>query len=228
MAERSGASLVRLYQIHRRQDRRRRVHERADLAAMGGAPVGYDAAAYGRDFKAFLAFIKTSEPDAIVLGPGSVGETAVPVSSTHPAPIHQHAGPAAGVRAGRRRFFLSSLRRGLATVLRSGPNHTGGRAFGRVAGEHGPTLAFYRTLRDEFAPGKPMWLTETAEAACGGNPWASTFLDTFRYLDQLGRLAKAGVQMVAHNTLAASDYGLLDEKTLRRGPTIGGRCFGAG
>jgi hypothetical protein len=73
------------------------------------------------------------------------------------------------------------------------------------------TLAFYQSLRDEFAPDKPMWLTETAETACGGNPWASTFLDTFRYLDQLGRLAKAGVQMVAHNTLAASDYGLLDE-----------------
>jgi len=82
----------------------------------------------------------------------------------------------------------------------------------------GQTLAFYQSLRDEFAPGKPMWLTETAEAACGGNPWASTFLDTFRYLDQLGRLAKAGVQMVAHNTLAASDYGLLDEKTLRPRP----------
>ena len=27
------------------------------LAAMGGAPDGYDAAAYGRDFKAFVAFI---------------------------------------------------------------------------------------------------------------------------------------------------------------------------
>jgi hypothetical protein len=51
-----------------------------------------------------------------------------------------------------------------------------------------------------------------------GNPWASTFLDTFRYLDQLGRLAKAGVQVVAHNTLASSDYGLLDEKTLRPRP----------
>jgi heparanase 1 len=45
------------------------------------------------------------------------------------------------------------------------------------------TLAFYRNLRDKFAPGKPMWVTETADAACGGNPWASTFLDTFRYLD---------------------------------------------
>ena len=51
------------------------------LAAMGGAPNGYDAAAYGRDFKAFVAFMRTSEPDAMVLGPGSVGETAAPQSS---------------------------------------------------------------------------------------------------------------------------------------------------
>ena len=45
------------------------------LAAMGGAPDGYDAAAYGRDFKAFVAFIRASEPDVMVLGPGSIGET---------------------------------------------------------------------------------------------------------------------------------------------------------
>ena len=84
------------------------------------------------------------------------------------------------------------------------------------------TLAFYRNLRDEFEPGKPMWVTETADAACGGNPWASTFLDTFRYLDQLGRLAKQGVQVVMHNTLASSDYGLLEEKTLRPRPNYWG------
>src|SRR6202012_2545252 len=73
-------------------------------------------------------------------------------------------------------------------------------------------LAFHRAMRDRFAPGKPIWLTETADAACGGNPWAATFLDTFRYLDQLGRLARAGVQGGVHNTLAASDYALLDEQ----------------
>ena len=64
--------------------------------------------------------------------------------------------------------------------------------------------------------------TETADAACGGNPWAATFLDTFRYLDQLGRLAKQGVQVVAHNTLAASDYGLLDEHTFAPRPNYWG------
>jgi hypothetical protein len=49
-----------------------------------------------------------------------------------------------------------------------------------------------------------------------------TFLDTFRYLDQLGRLARAGVQVVMHNTLAASDYGLLDETTLEPRPNYWG------
>src|SRR6266404_3130099 len=90
------------------------------------------------------------------------------------------------------------------------------------------TLAFYRNLRDEFEPGKPMWVTETADAACGGNPWASTFLDTFRYLDQLGRLAKQGVQAVIHNTLAASDYGLLDQKTLKPRPNYWGALLWGG
>ncbi|MBK6855050.1 MAG: hypothetical protein IPG97_00380 [Microthrixaceae bacterium] len=34
---------------------------------------------------------------------------------------------------------------------------------------------FYEALRDEFEPGAPMWITETAEAACGGDRWASFF-----------------------------------------------------
>ena len=83
-------------------------------------------------------------------------------------------------------------------------------------------LAFHQRLRDRFLPGRPIWLTETADAACGGNPWAVSFLDTFRYLDQLGRLAKAGVQVVMHNTLAASDYGMLDQHTLEPRPKYWG------
>jgi hypothetical protein len=69
-------------------------------------------------------------------------------------------------------------------------------------------------LRDKYEPKRPLWITETADAACGGNPWAATFLDSFRYLDQLGRLAKSGVQVIMHNTLDSSDYGLLDEKSV--------------
>ena len=73
---------------------------------------------------------------------------------------------------------------------------------------------FYAKVRDDYAPGKPIWLSETGEAACGGDRWAATYLDTFRYLYQLGTLAKRDVQVVMHNTLAASDYALIDDRTL--------------
>jgi hypothetical protein len=43
-----------------------------------------------------------------------------------------------------------------------------------------------------------------------------------RVLDQLGRLAKQDVRVVAHNTLVASDYGLLDDKTFLPKPNYWG------
>jgi len=48
---------------------------------------------------------------------------------------------------------------------------------------------------------------ETADEACGGNPWDSVFLNTFRYLIEHASLASGGVTVIMHNTLAASDYG---------------------
>jgi len=33
-----------------------------NLAAMGGAPIGYDASAYGRDFRIFHSFMKQTTP----------------------------------------------------------------------------------------------------------------------------------------------------------------------
>jgi hypothetical protein len=43
--------------------------------------------------------------------------------------------------------------------------------------------AFYAGLCDQYLPGKPIWLTETGEAACGGDPLAAQFVDTFRFLN---------------------------------------------
>ena len=187
-----------------------------NLAAMGGAPKGYDAAAYGRDFKVFVAFMRANAPDAIVLGPGSIGETAASQSSpqssagfTSTRDLLSASGP--GIDAFSYHHYGALSQRCSGIPGQTTPEAALSEAW---LASTDRTLAFYQSLRDAFAPDKPMWLTETAETACGGNPWASTFLDTFRYLDQLGRLARASVQVVAHNTLAASDYGLLDEKTL--------------
>jgi len=37
---------------------------------------------------------------------------------------------------------------------------------------------YYKGIVDKYFPGKPICITETADAACGGNPWAAT-LDCF-------------------------------------------------
>lgn len=47
-----------------------------------------------------------------------------------------------------------------------------------------------------------------------GRPWCRfSFLDTFRYLIEHADLARRGVKVIMHNTLASSDYGLLDQDT---------------
>jgi heparanase len=197
------------------------------LAAMGGAPEGYDAAAYGRDFKIFHAFAKQAAPDMLILGPGSVGET------TGDWGVTSGYGSAPVLKT---RDMLAASQP--AQVDAFSYHHYGAVSRRCVAQDHqttreaalseqwlsrtDQTLAFYRKLRDEFEPGRPFWNTETADAACGGNPWANTFLDTFRYLDQLGRLAQQEVKVVAHNTLVASDYGLLNDRTLEPKPNYWG------
>jgi hypothetical protein len=178
-----------------------------DLAAIGGAPAGYDAAAYARDFAAFSAFMKREAPDVMILGPGTS-------SASDAADLF--AAAARGIDAVSYHYYG-------AVSARCGGQQTPEAALSEAwLSRTDRILAVYRTLRDRFAPGKPIWLTETAETACGGNPWSATFLDTFRYLDQLGRLARADVKVVMHNTLAASDYGLLDEQTFAPRPNYWG------
>jgi heparanase 1 len=179
-----------------------------NLAAFGDAPAGTDANAYRRDFGIFHGLVQQAAPDMMILGPGTVGETSVA------SDLLAASGP--GVDA------LSYHYYGTLSERCSGKSSPQTALSEDWLSRTDRTLTFYKALRDRLEPGKPIWLTETADAACGGNPSAATFLDTFRYLDQLGRLAKAGVQVVMHNTLAASDYGLLDERTLKPRPNYWG------
>ncbi|MGO9266709.1 MAG: hypothetical protein ACLQBA_17820 [Candidatus Binataceae bacterium] len=191
------------------------------LAAMGGAPRGYDAAAYGRDFKVFQAFVRETAPDMLILGPGSVGETVGPWGLAYGSlPVLKTgdllAATASPVDAFSYHHYGASSQR-CATFGMPGTTAAAALSEEWLARTE-QTLAFYRKMRDEFEPGKPFWVTETADAACGGNPWAASFLDSFRYLDQLGRLAKQNVLVIMHNTLASSDYGLLNEQDLTPRP----------
>lgn len=187
------------------------------FASIGGAPKGYDAQAYGRDFKVFRAFVAKAAPKMIVLGPGSVGEPGMdtPLLTLRTPDMMAASGP--GLDAFSYHFYGGASQRCLRPGMK--PQVT----IDNALSDEWLSLtdrdeAFYAKMRDQYLTGKPLWLTETAEAACGGDPWAATFIDSFRYLNQLGTLAKHNVQAVIHNTLAASDYALLDEDTLNPRP----------
>jgi heparanase 1 len=187
------------------------------FASMGGAPKGYDAAVYGKDFKVFHPFVKMAAPEMVILGPGSVGESGILTGGLPGVPMIKSedmliaSGP--GIDAFSYHFYGGVSKR---CARMGSPSQTTPEAALSVEwlSRTDRDEAFYAALRDRFLPGGAIWLTETGETACGGNPWAADFIDSFRYLNQLGSLAKRGVQVVIHNTLAASDYALVDEATL--------------
>jgi heparanase len=189
------------------------------MPSAGGAPPGYDANSYAKDIAAFRLFAKATVPEMAIVGPGSVGEGGVmssvmPLLSTtkmleaSPAPIFDiysyHSYAAASIRCAS--LGLSAQTTADAALSK------------QWLARPDSIYTYYIDLRDRFEPGKAVWVTETADAACGGNPWAATFLDSFRYLDQLGRLARRGVAVIFHNTLASSEYGLIDQKTFEPRP----------
>jgi heparanase len=185
-----------------------------NIAEIGGAPKGYDAAAYGRDVAVFRAFANQALPGLIFLGPGSAGEsTLMTPSAMHlltSADLLTATGPVFDAVSYHSYGAVSSR----CAMFGASATTTSEAALSEEwLARPGQIEEFYGGIRDRFEPGKPLWNTETAQAACGGDRWASTFLDSFRYLNQLGILANRGVQVNMHNTLAASDYGLLDENT---------------
>lgn len=185
-----------------------------NIAEIGGAPKGYDAAAYGRDVAIFRAFAKQALPGLIFLGPGSAGEgTLMTPSSMNPmssASLLTATGPVFDAISYHSYGAVSTRCAMFGAAATTTPEAALSEEW---LARPGRIEEFYGGIRDRFEPGKLLWNTETAQTACGGDRWASTFLDSFRYLNQLGTLAKRGVQVNMHNTLAASDYGLLDETT---------------
>jgi heparanase 1 len=191
------------------------------IAASGGAPDGYNAAIYARDEAAFRTFVQASAPEMLIAGPGSVGEGGI--NMLPPTMPVLHSADLLGTDP-KPKFDVFSYHY-YATVSKRCEAMGQGLGTTPVAAMSEKWLSqtdgafdFYKPLNAQYAPGTSIWITETADTACGGNPWGSTFLDTFRYVDQMGRLAKRGVKAIFHNTLASSEYGLIDQDDFRPRP----------
>lgn len=177
-------------------------------------PSGDDAATFGRDLATFRTWLKQASPETLLLGPGATGGGG-PDDMRAGEHLLSAAGPVFDAISWH--YYAGASQRCSHEVRSAADRERYALSESRLS-KSGRAERIYAELRDRFGPGKPLWITETAAAYCGGDPWDATFLDSFRYLDQLGRMARDAVQVVMHNTLAASDYGLLDERNFAPRP----------
>ncbi|MCE7796742.1 hypothetical protein LWE61_09245 [Sphingobium sufflavum] len=188
-----------------------------NLPNYGGAPKGYDAARFARDQVAFRAFAAKALPKMKIVGPGDV------VVANMPLPGNM-TGAALMTGTPTPRFDVISYHFYPAVAPRCAPSDTPvGTSPDKALTDDwlartDKSFLDHKALRDRLAPGAPIWNTETAGAACSGAPWSATFIDSFRYIDQLGRLAKMGASMVFHQTLVGGNYGLLDPESFTPRP----------
>lgn len=181
----------------------------------GRTEEGESAEDYTRDFAAFSAFMSEASP-ATKLGAPGVAALGIPM----PIPSLQKVTP---------EEYMSTDPRPEADIV---TYHFYGAVAERCVPPDSPagitaeqalseewltrpdkTFQRYKALRDEYAPGAPVWLTETGTASCGGTRWQPTFLETFRFLDTHARLAKQGLDAIFTHALISGSNGVIDEKT---------------
>lgn len=179
-------------------------------------PKGFSAANFARDFAAFRAFMSQAAPEVKLAGPGNatlgipgvgsiMGTTPEQYAAANPRPkfdiVSYHFYPTLAQRCARADSPQGiSADKALSEEFLARPDKQ---------------LQEMKALRDRYAPGAPIWLTETGGAACGGLIWQPTFLDTFRYLDTQARLAKQGLDAMFTHALISGSNGVIDEKSFQ-------------
>lgn len=187
-----------------------------------GNPPSYRAADYARDVDAFLALRAELAPRSTFIGPGSFFTTGAekPILNVDFGPrtdaimsllgsrydaVSLHHYPA---------FGDSDRCAGLQPRPPSDP--LAPEFLDRIDG----ALAYMGGLRDAHAPGRPLWVDEFGNTACGGVVgYSNTFAASFYYLNALGRMARSGVKVATRWTLSGPQpYALVDDATLTPRP----------
>jgi heparanase 1 len=177
-----------------------------------------DGARYGQDLASFRALVLRFFPAAKVAGPASaffpvVGEPTAWSSGTL-SDLLAHAGGALDIVSWH--YYPQQSRRCPVATRRAASEQLLNPAH---LDEVTRWATHVEALRDRHAANAEVWLGETGNAQCGGEPELSDrFEGGLWWLDQLGALALRGQPVVVRQTLAGSNYGLLDDETLTPAP----------
>lgn len=196
-----------------------------NILETSGAPLNYTPADFARDQDIFHAWVRKNYPGTLIVGPSSTGD---------PGSDNKESG---GIASAMDAYTTEELMRGttekldifsyhcyngvserLASIMPDNhwnPNRTLSEDYLAVV----PNAAKSMTSeRDKYCPGSQMWVTEAGDAGGGGNTWASTYMDVFRTLNELGVFPTITDGIIFHNTLASSDYGFLQHGTFEPRP----------
>lgn len=191
-----------------------------------GFPVGYTAEDYARDQDIYFKWVHENYPGTLCVGPcntdGSMGDEEkqkdIPVGgveafsgnmascddlmrgTTEPMEVYSY-------------HYYNGISERLEAVMPHmhwDPDKVLTEGYLSVA----PKCCEYNIpFRDKYVPNGEMWVTESGDAGGGGDTWASTYVDVFRTLNELGTFATLTDGVIFHNTLASSDYGFLKHGT---------------
>ena len=218
-----------------------------NLIALSGLPQGYTAADHARDHDLFGAWLKENYPESLFVGPCTVGDIDMFGVDME--------GAGGGMAAGFQMVTTEDLLGDYNSKMDVFSYHyyNGVSERGAAMGGHWPYQAIlteqymgvaahcarqYAPKRDRYVPGGQMWVTESGDAGCGGNTWASTYADVPRTLNELGEFCTVTEGVIFHNTLASSDYGYLKHGSFEPRPNyfavklwnqlMGSTCFDSG
>ena len=192
-----------------------------NLIALSGLPKGYTAADHARDHDLFGAWLRENYPECLFVGPCTVGDINL---------FGALQGAGGGMAAGFEMVTTEQLLGDYKSPMDVFSYHyyNGVSERGAAMGGHWPYEAClseqylavaadcarqYVARRDKYVPGGQMWVTESGDAGCGGNTWASTYADVPRTLNELGEFCTVTDGVIFHNTMASSDYGYLKHGT---------------
>lgn len=185
-----------------------------NTTVMSRTHASYTAEEFCRDQDAFYRFVRENYPDVVIVGPCASGDA----YSKHTSFGNMSFWPTSQLLEGCREqadvfsyhMYHGISERGAAMASHWLADQATSEEYLGVPYE---AANYYAPYRDKYCPGAPMWVTESADAGCGGDTWASTYLDVIRSADELGRFCTVTDGVIFHNTLMASDYAYLDHAT---------------